>query len=232
MLNDSGQVSGNSNRRGSSIRKLDQFNAMSSSEKDDEDLIWERFKAGSGTALTHIYRNYSNLLFNYGTQFTNNRALLKDCIQDLFEELIERREKLSSTNSIKFYLMRSFRNKLVKTIQKDNKRRDSEEISSQENFKLAVSAEVKLINGQLDETKKKLLEKYLNELPILQREALILYFYEGLKYEQIAEMLGIKTKSSRTLVYRATKSLSDLISPHKDEMLVVGGTLLIMKSLL
>ena len=217
---------------GPSIRRLDESGVRPGFETEGEDLIWERFKTGSETALTYVYRNYSNQLFNYGSQFTKDRGLLKDCIQDLFEELIRRREKLSSSTSIKFYLMKAFRNRLVKAIRRNKRREESESKSLEEGFRVAVSAEVRLINGQLDEAKKKLLEEKLNQLPPLQREALILYFYEGLKYEQIAELLGIKTKSSRELVYRAIKSLGDLIEPHKDQMMSLAGVISIMKSLL
>ena len=216
---------------GSSTRRLNEPVLRPSLETEGEDLIWERFKAGSETALTYIYRNYSNQLFNYGIQFTPDRGLLKDCIQDLFEELIKRRERLSSTTSIKFYLMKAFRNRLVKALRKDKRRQESEKISLDEGFQVAVSAEVRLINGQLDEAKKKLLSQKLNQLPPLQREALILYFYEGLKYQQVAEMLGIKTKSSRELVYRAIKSLEGLITPHKDRITLFAIAVLVMKSL-
>lgn len=198
--------------------------------KESEDLIWERFKAGSQSALTYIYRSYSKLLFNYGCQFTDDRDLVKDTLQDLFIELINRRERLTSVNSIKFYLLKSFRNKLVKTIQKNQRRTNSEQDSIHGTFLISVSAETRMINGQLDEEKQRILEESLNQLPPLQREALILYFYEGLKYQEIADMLGIKVKSSRALVYRATESLGDILAPYKETMLPVLSILVVMKN--
>jgi RNA polymerase sigma factor (sigma-70 family) len=114
-------------------------------------------------------------------------------------------------------------------IQKNSKRTEIEFQFQEEGFQVAISAEMRLIDGQLDHHKRKLLEKKLNELPPLQREALILYFYEGLKYQQIAEMLGIKTKSSRELVYRATNSLGTLLAPYRDSMLSFAGTIAVMK---
>lgn len=201
-------------------------------KNESEDLIWDRFRAGSEMALTYIYRNYSNQLFNYGAQFTKDRVLLKDCIQDLFVELINRRGKLSPTSSIKFYLMKALRNRLVKAIQKDTKRRRVEANSIEEGFQVTISAETRLINSQMDQAKRRILENKLNQLPALQREALVLYFYEGLKYQQIAEMLGIKTKSSRELVYRAIHSLEKLLEPHKDSMVSIIGVIGVMKSIM
>ncbi|CAM9971235.1 unnamed protein product, partial [Chrysoparadoxa australica] len=185
-----------------------------------EDLIWESFKAGNQSSLTYIFREYSNFLFNYGCQFTSDRNLVKDCLQDLFVDLIKHRKNLKATTSIKYYLMKSFRNKLAATVSKNKKREQAEQKKEGDKlFLFSISAEVKMINGQLGREKQKLIEKKLNELPDLQREALLLYFYEGLKYHQIADLLGIKVKSSRALIYRSLESLKDLLSPYKDIIL-------------
>tara|TARA_B100001245_G_scaffold232068_1_gene213744 strand:- start:816 stop:1490 length:675 start_codon:yes stop_codon:yes gene_type:complete len=195
--------------------------ANSDSYQESEDLIWERFKSGNETALTYIYRTYSNTLFNYGCQFVDDRDLVRDTLQDLFIDLINSRERLGATSSIKFYLMKSFRNKLVKAIKKSQRRREVEDDSSKDSFLVTISAEARWINGQLDQRKEKLIQDSLNQLPALQREALVLYFFEGLKYEQIAEMLGIKVKSSRALIYRSTESLGKILGPHKEEILTM-----------
>ena len=182
-----------------------------------EDLIWERFKAGDQKALTYIFQNYSNFLFNYGSQFTTDRNQIKDCLQDLFLDLIMQKKNLNSTTSIKFYLMRSFRNKLVANIQKNQTREKAEQAKTAENksFMITISSEVKMINGQLDAEKQRLIERKLNELPPLQREAILLFFYEGLKYSEVAELLGVRVKSARSLIYRSLESLKGLLSPYK-----------------
>lgn len=199
---------------------------------ESEDLIWEQFKSGSQSALTYIYRNYTNLLFNYGFQFSSDKHLIKDCLQDLFMELIRHRDQLSPTSSIKFYLLKSFRNKLIKTIQKNNGQRPSENFLPKALFTISVSAETKMINAQLDADKQRILQDSLNKLPPLQREALVLYFYEGLKYNQIAEMLSIKVKSSRALVYRAIDSLGELLDPYRDTMITFLTLITVVKSLI
>ncbi len=186
-----------------------------------EQLIWENFKKGSQKALTYIFRNYSNFLFNYGFQFTNDRSLVKDCLQDLFLDLIKQRKNLASTTSIKFYLMKSLRNRIIHALTKDQKREAVELANFEENtaFQVTISSEVKMINGQLDDARKKLIENKLNELPPLQREAILLYFYEGLKYSEIAELLGIRVKSSRALIYRSIESLKAILSPYERALL-------------
>ncbi len=200
-----------------SIGRIYEASDNESSVSEREDLVWERFKAGDQKALTYIFQKYSNFLFNYGAQFSLDRNLVKDCLQDLFLDLIRQKKNLNTTTSIKFYLMRSFRNKLVANIQKNQNRERVEQEKTAENklFMVSISSEVKMINGQLDAEKQQLIEGKLNELPPLQREAILLYFYEGMKYGQIADLLGVKIKSARALIYRSLESLKDLLSPYK-----------------
>lgn len=185
---------------------------------ESEDLIWERFKSGSQTALTYIYRNYANALYNYGCQISSDNSLVMDCLQDLFLDLIRRREFLGSTTHIKYYLMKAFRNRLLKVVQNNKRRQETENFAKDETFKLTISPELKMINSQLDLDKQALLQEKLKELTPLHREALLLYYYEGLKYDQIAELLGIKKESSRILVHRALQSIKVLLAPHKHKI--------------
>jgi len=54
--------------------------------------------------------------------FCYNRELVKDCIQELFTTIWNRREALSEIDSVKYYLFKSFRNLLVQHISNDRKR--------------------------------------------------------------------------------------------------------------
>lgn len=181
----------------------------------EDEVIWERFKKGNKAALTYIYRNYANPLYNYGCQITSNRELVKDAVQDLFIEIINSRKRLGKTTSIKYYLLRSLRNKLIKVLAKQSK---NQNIGTDHSFQISISPELTLINRQVDEEKQQLLTQKLNLLPPLQREALLLFYFEGMKYEQIAGILGMKVKSARALVYRAINSLSKLLLPIKDKI--------------
>lgn len=179
-----------------------------------EQEIWSEFKAGHRGALTYIYQKYVDKLFNYGCQFTANQDLVKDCIQELFMHIIRKKENLSHTDSIRAYLFKSFRRKLFKQIGKEARMHDKSPAGV---FSIEVSPELNFIRDQLSKRQSLLLEKYINQLPEKQREAILLYFYEGIPYSQIAEILQMtKTKSARALLYRAIESLSKYLKPYKD----------------
>src|SRR5690606_38624939 len=74
-----------------------------------EQELWDLFRKNDEEAFSVIYRKYFPILFNYGHQFTKDRDLIKDTIQDLFIYLREKRSGLSSTTSVKFYLYRAYK---------------------------------------------------------------------------------------------------------------------------
>lgn len=185
-----------------------------------EAVIWDNFKNGSEKALALIYSRYVKNLYNYGGQFTSNHELVRDNIQDLFVELIRSKEKLGHTNSIKFYLYKSLRRKLVRSLQKQTKVFLTDNFEDQGAFLVSISPELTLLRSQLTEEQKRLLEKSINALTASQREAILLYFYEGLSYAEITEVMAIgKVKSTRALLYRAIASMAEFLEPYKSNLL-------------
>ncbi|MCG8384486.1 MAG: sigma-70 family RNA polymerase sigma factor [Cytophagales bacterium] len=177
----------------------------------EDSLLWNQFKHGSRSAATAIYERYVHILFKYGYQIVPDRNIVKDCIQDLFCELMKAGTNLSDTTSIKFYLLKALRYKLIKAKNKNTPVALDSETQLLKGFVIEMSHEQFLIGQQVDREKKNLIEQNLNKLPVLQREGLLLYFFEGMKYKEIAEVLGIKVKSARALIYRGIHSLELLL---------------------
>lgn len=78
--------------------------------------LWDDFLAGNRKAYACMYERYAKLLYNYGYKIAQNRQLTEDCLQDLFLTILETRDRLSRTDSIKFYLMRSLRRDIVRRL--------------------------------------------------------------------------------------------------------------------
>lgn len=168
----------------------------------DEHEIWERFKRGDDKSLVRIYKTYSKSLYNYGCQFTSRTDFVKDCIQELFYSLIQKREKLTVTKSIKAYLFISIRNNILRGLKK-------EELVSlnEEGFNIQFQMAAVPFNIRLEDDEIEIINSKLNELPPNQKEIVLLYFYEGLSYNEISSIMNIKVKSARALLYRALSSL-------------------------
>ena len=177
-----------------------------------EHEIWENFKAGDKSALTYVYFQYFHSMFQYGIRFKDDPEFIKDCIQDVFLKLIQAGDKLSPTENIRFYLLRALKNAIYKQIDK-NKRIElvefvplkfdapfilEEELAEKEN---ASNKEVALLNA-------------LKQLSYRQREIIYLRYECSMEYEQICDIMQLKSDSARKLLFRAIKSLREIIDNH------------------
>ncbi|WP_114750438.1 RNA polymerase sigma factor [Pleomorphovibrio marinus] len=170
--------------------------------------LWTLFKSGDEGAFISIYKNYSNLLFNFGCQFTQDRDLIKDCLQDFFIYLRTKRSNLGDTNSIKLYLLKSFRRKVIDYTKKQSKEKDRLKQPGFFEFPIQFSHETVFINRQFESQQLFKLENALQKLEIKEREAIYHFYYDNLSYEQIAELLEFsRVSSARRLIYRALSNL-------------------------
>ncbi len=177
----------------------------------DECAIWKRFKEGDEQSLIYIYQQYAGLLYNYGSQFCSRSEFVKDCVQELFYELIDRRKKLADVHSIKAYLFSCLKRKIVKGLKKEERF-----LLNEKGLELGfMIASISISTQGLEKSEYEVIEGKLNALPPQQKEVILLYFYEGLSYLEIADIMNIKVKSARALAYRALNSLTRLLLPYK-----------------
>lgn len=180
----------------------------SSSPKISDKLIWEAFKKGEESAFINIYKTYSNVLYNYGCQFSDDKEMVRDCLQDFFVYLRKNRMGFGETNSIKMYLFKAFKRRVVNYLKKYSSDFRSNELFAFTQFTVELSSESIYINKQVKAEQLEKLNKALKALDSKEREAIYYFYYEGLSYEQIADILNFShVSSARRIMYRGLKHL-------------------------
>ena len=174
-----------------------------------ENEIWENFKAGDKSALSYVYFQYFHSMFQYGIKFKDDPEFIKDCIQDVFLKLIQAGEKLSPTENIRFYLFRALKNAIYKELDK-SKKIELVEFETLK-FDAPFSIEEELTEKENASDQEKALLKALNELSDRQREIIYLRFNCTMEYDQICDIMQLKNDSARKLLFRAIKSLREII---------------------
>ncbi len=189
--------------------------------QQDEQFLWARLCNGDREAFGEIYRRYFPLLFRYCIRFTTDRALVKDMLQDFFSQLYMQRAGLSLPVNLKSYLLVSARRKLFRYLDKSAHGPASLEEGTASGFALELSPESILINRQRTEQTTRLLQQKLDALTLRQKEAIYLRFYEGLSYEEIADIMVLKeVKYARTLIYRAIAELKELLAQNEAALML------------
>lgn len=187
--------------------------------------LWKDFRNGSEAAFARIYETYFKRLYNYGFQFCRDGELIKDCLQNLFIDLRRSRSNLGDVYSLRHYLYAALRRKLIREM--GAARHQSVHLPDDYAFQIVIPHEDHLIAGQLSRDQRDMLERALQHLTKRQREVIFLKFYENMSYEEVASVMQLDdVKSARNLVYKALRSLRELI-PNPALLvlllLVVGG---------
>lgn len=172
--------------------------------------IWTSFKKGEEWAISFIYSEYAEKLYRYGLKFTPEIPVIEDALQDLFAELIKNRKSTGTTDNILFYLLKSFKRKLLRKMQTEKRFVNDEELQDY-HFDVTWSVEHELILEEVSEQKSKMLLKALNELTPRQKEAIYLRFTRELDYKEVAGLMDISVEACRNLISKAISTLKKWI---------------------
>ncbi|ASZ09900.1 sigma-70 family RNA polymerase sigma factor [Chitinophaga pendula] len=177
----------------------------------DEQERWRSFQSGDKHALEYFFNKYADDLYNYGYRFAQDQELIKDAIQDVYIRLWTTRERIAVPTSVKFYLLRSFRNALTRKLSKAAKDQHGQ-LDEQYLFEVELSAEDLRINDEKQAILQQRLQKAIAQLPPRQREAVFLRFYENTSYEDIALIMGTSVKATYKAVFRALGKLKEIMT--------------------
>lgn len=177
--------------------------------KMNSDLqIWQKFQVGHEASFKILFERYNQLLFNYGFKFTQDESIIEDSIQELFVKLWCNRDNLSIDVIVKNYLYQAFRRVLVRKIEQ-SARRISIANSSIDYlpFTIELPHDLSMIRQERAMEIRDKLDQALQQMTARQREIIHLRFFEELPYTEIAEIMGLSTKDTYKLFYRALDSL-------------------------
>lgn len=169
--------------------------------------LWSKYRSGDKKAFKKLYEKHAESLLLYGYKINFNKPLVKDTLQELFIELWNTRHKKEDIKKVDLYLLKAFRNKLLRAIKKENL--TSASIMSIDHLQLPDDFEQTLESIQFLQERN--LHEHLANLPQRQREVIHLKYFKGLKSSKISEVMNINYQSVSNLTFRALASLKNKI---------------------
>ena len=188
------------------------FQENSFAGKNDE-YTWNAFKSGNESAFVYMYSKFFPDLVNYGHQFTADKQLVEDSIQDLFIHLRNNRNRLTAKMiSIKSYLYIALKRRIIEYRRHAVRGMECGIDFTKGDFALVPSIEETLVQSQEQHMQHSLLQSALSRLTSHQREVLYYFFYENLSYNEIQEIMQFgSVKSVRNLIYKSVNILKALL---------------------
>ena len=181
--------------------RVDSRRVSVSETKPNPDLL-SRLRRGDTEALRQIYLWYSDDVYRIALRLTGSSADAYDVTHDLFVGLPEAMQRYDPERSFPSWL----RGVAVRTAQmrlRTTRRR--REVPLPALRELTVRPRQEAVVDRIT------LEKALDELTPELRSVVVLRELEGLKYQEIADLLGITKSAAAVRIHRARKKLSDIL---------------------
>jgi len=166
-------------------------------EKDspDKDLILSFQKTQSNKTFEFIYDRYASFVYRRCLLMTDSEADAQDLTQEIWIKVYFALDNFRFESRFSTWLSRITINRCINYLKKREKFVFSEEIEEIENGSLPD------INHSLDVT------KLLSRLSIGKKALLTLKYIDGVSYEEIAEITGIRVSAVKMRIARAKKKL-------------------------
>jgi len=159
----------------------------------------ESFKRGETPAFRELFERYKNPVFAFVRRRVNDAGRAEEITQDIFLALVQRRNGYEPRSSFRTYLYKIALNRVAS---EHRKRNHTEPVAANSD---ATGGGNPGIVEQVREA--------LGRLELEQREVVLLREYEGLSYQEIAEVLKVPVGTVRSRLFRAKLALRDLLAP-------------------
>ena len=166
---------------------------------------------GDEKGFKQIFETYYPRLLRFAMEYIGDRHEAENILQNVFMKLWEKRASLPMDTNLNAYLLTMVKNRcmdFLKHQQIVNRYHINRQAELQREMDFNYYAISKFNPEQMDiETLEQLVEKAIGELPEQCRKVFEFSRYNGLKYKEIAERLGISVKTVETHMSNALKTL-------------------------
>ena len=186
----------------------------------EEEQLWKHFTGGNEKALEELIRLFGKPLALYGRKLVKDDALIQDCIQEVYIQLWQYRSGLRQVTEIRPYLFTCLRRKIITAL----KRERIFVSNSQEPdlpFLIEFSVEARLIENESEAERVQTINRFINQLPKRQKEAVYLRFFENMSNDEIAGVMGIKYQTATNLIHEALASLRQSFPINSVSLLLI-----------
>lgn len=172
------------------------------------------FQRGDARAFRALFDRYARAMVAYCHHFVKDAARAEELAQDVFLKLYRHKEKYEPSARFKTFLYRVASNHCLNELRRgEHAARRVEREPGDEGEPLDRLASP---NASPEETSAaaqlgRAVQALLDALPDKQRAAFVLCRFQGLGYEEIAQVLDTSVSAVKSLIHRATVAAADAL---------------------
>ncbi len=164
---------------------------------DDDAVLVRRFKDGDEGAFASLFKKYQLALYSICYRQTRNEEDAQELTQEIFIKVYRNLKKFKENSRFFTWLYRIAVNTCISF-----KRKSHPEIGIRDIQPNPTERDISL---------KKAIDDALMKLPARQRMAFILRHYEGYKFDEIGQMMGISEGAAKANHFQAIRKLRILL---------------------
>ena len=175
-----------------------------------DNAVMAEVSAGQVARLAVLFERYHRPLFRYFVSMNSNREQAEDLVQEVFFRMLRYRTSYDPSQSFTAWMYQIARNAGVDQVRK----RGSTQVVDIDSF---VDRRAELVSASPgpEESASRgqdlaLLRRAMDQLPEDKREILVLSRFQGMKHEDIADVLGCEVGTVKVRVYRAIRALEQI----------------------
>lgn len=174
--------------------------------ENELNVLIGKMKTGDRESFNQIFRRYYTPLLRFCIRFVGDTDTAAEIVQDLFVKLWSSREKLSFTTGFEPYMTRSVRNAAISYINKERSHAEANErVFGGVGESDSNDPSETLQSNNLEASYRQVLAT----MPEKRREVFLASRFEGLKYNEIAEKLGVSQKTVEAHMSAAIRQLRE-----------------------
>jgi RNA polymerase sigma-70 factor, ECF subfamily len=180
-------------------------------ERISDELLLQRAGDGDQAAFLELYERHRQPIFHFAYRLLGSVEIAEDVTHDCFLSLMRKPENFrSDRGGLRTYLYAAARNLALKHFRNRGREVDLDGMNEEPR----VSERQQPLRRLLDEELAIEVKKAVLGLPPLQREALVLFEYEGLALSEIADVVGADVGAVKARLFRARESLRNTLGPY------------------
>ena len=173
---------------------------------DDQLLLM--FRRGSADAFEVLFDRYHTSVFNFACYMLDGVDGAADVMQEAFLTVASKADQYEPRGRFRAWLMRIVRNLCLNRLRAESARRRVIAEVGLDFLAPAAPQGNPARQAALNE-QQEALTRWIKELPVNQREALVLRVFESMKYREIGEALGVPLNTVKTWLHRARATLAE-----------------------
>jgi RNA polymerase sigma-70 factor (ECF subfamily) len=163
---------------------------------NDDGLLLRAVQRGEDVAMAKIFDRYSMVVYSVALRVLRDPAAAEDVLQDIFMQIWRKPESFVSTRgSLGGWLAVVARNRSIDALRRRKPSNSVEDIVLASPFNLAEDSERNVMMERA--------RGVITGLPVEQRKAIEMAFFDGLTHSEIAELTGAPLGTVKTRIRTA-----------------------------